>query len=168
MAKIQDTILHRANYTPTTTTFSTNFNAITPGFYDYTNNPACQNIQVLDLIPGVAYWIKQITVSGNVPQEDYLGAINVFPALTMTILSRPNEAVYRFPIPVDKYIDNAPCDAWIYCNRENDFLRLSLSGLFIQLPSMLGMITLSINVGFSIFAINDAHFMERFRREVRA
>lgn len=164
--EIQEKYMHKANFLSTSTLFSAVFNVPTPGRYDFAETPACQNVPVMALLPGTVYWIKRLSVGGNIPEEDYSGSIEVFPAITIRRQQRP-EPVYRFPVPINKYIDSGNCEAWIVNDRINDQLTLSLSGRCVQLPTMVGVTTLTLSVSFQIYGINDQGFMSEFRSRVK-
>lgn len=165
MSEIWEERFHKAQYVPTSTVFSAVFNAITPGRYDFLNTPACQNVQVMDLVPGTIYWIKNISVGGNIPEADYLGSIVDFPALTVRRQSTP-AAIYRFPVPINRFINNGECSAWIVNDVRDDVLTLSLSGSCLQLPTMVGLVTLRVNIALNIYGINDQKFAAEFRGRV--
>lgn len=166
MPEIWEEQLHKAQFLSTSTLFSAAFNVPTPGRYDYDNTIAAQNVVVIELFPGTIYWIRTITVGGNISEQDYLGAIVTFPQLTVRRQSNPNQGVLRFPIPLNKYINAADCNTWIVNDNLRDNLTLSLGGTFIQLPSMIGVATLRINVALTIYGFNDQKFAAAFRGKV--
>jgi hypothetical protein len=135
---------------------------VTPGRYDFAGTATCQNVAVIELLPGAVYWLSKFSVGGNIPQEDYLGSIVDFPQVTVKRQSRP-EAVYRFPITIDKYINNADCGAFVINDRREDNLTVSLSGSCRQLASMVGIATLSLTFSINVFEINEQGFAARFR-----
>lgn len=161
MPKIQDFILHKANHIQTNTRFQAVFNAVTPGHYDYTGTTACQNVVVMQLSPGAVYWIKTISSGANIPVEDYTGSVVNLPQLTIRI-SPKQEAYFRYPHPIDKYLNNAEFGSWILSSVQAN-MTLSLSGLLVQLPSMVGILTVDINVSLGIYEINNQFFAGRFR-----
>lgn len=165
MSEIWEERFHKAQYVPTSTVFAAVFNAVTPGRYDFAGTAACQNVQVMELFPGTIYWIKNISVGGNVSETEYLGSIVDFPALTVrrrSVLA----AIYRFPIPINRFINNGECSAWVINDTIGDVLTLSLSGSCLQLPSMVGLATMRINVALNIYGINDQKFAAEFRGRV--
>jgi len=163
---IQDKYMHKATYLSTSTLFEAFFNAIIPGRYDFVGTAACQDIQVMELQAGYIYWVRRLSVGGNIPQEDYLGSIVDFPLLTVRRTQRPNVSIYTYPLQIDKYIDNGDCDAWVMSDQKNDFLTLSLSGSCIQLPLMIGIASIRLRISLSIYGICDPAFSNEFRGKV--
>src|SRR4030042_1456570 len=155
---IQDRYMHKATFLPTSTLFEAVFNAVVPGRYDFVGTPACQNVQVMELQTGYIYWVKRLSVGGNIPQEDYLGSIVDFPLLTVRRTSRAGVSVYTYPISIDKYIDTTDCDAWILSDQKGDILTLSLSGSCIQLPTMIGVASIRLRISIGIYGICDPKF----------
>jgi hypothetical protein len=164
---IQDRFMHKATFLPTSTLFEAFFNAIIPGRYDFVGTALCQNVPVMLLQTGYVYWVRRLSVGGNIPEEDYLGSIVDFPQLTLRRTSRPGVAVYTYPISIDKYIDNADCDAWIFSDQKADSLTLSLSGSCIQLPTMVGIASIRLRISLSIYGICDTEFSNEFRDLVK-
>lgn len=165
MSEIWESVFHKAQYIPSSTLFEAIYNAVTPGRYDFAGTPACQNVQVLTLFPGTIYWIKSISVGGNLPEADYLGSVVTFPALTVRRLSQP-AAIYRFPIPINRFINSGECSAWVINDTRDDVLTLSLSGSCQQLPSMVGLASMKINIALTIYGFNDQKFAAEFRGRV--
>ncbi|MDD5688617.1 MAG: hypothetical protein PHE88_12385 [Elusimicrobia bacterium] len=163
---IQDKYMHKATYLPTSTLFEAVFNAVIPGRYDFVGTIACQNVPVMELQTGYVYWVRRLSVGGNIPQEDYLGSIVDFPLLTVRRTVRTGVAVYTYPLPIDKYVDNGDCDAWILSDQKGDFLTLSLSGSCIQLPAMIGVASIRLRISLSIYGICDTGFSSQFRSQV--
>lgn len=162
---IQDKYMHKAQFLPTATAFSAVFNAITPGRYDFGGTPACQNVPVIQLPPGCIFWLRRLSVGGNVPQEDYLSSVVAVPSITVRRTTKP-DPIYRFPIAIDKYIDSGDCEAWIVNDRAGEFLTLSLSGSCMQPPAMIGVATLTLNVSINIYQFNDQEFAAEFRGRI--
>ena len=163
MSEIQERYMHKANFLPVSNMFEAFFNAIIPGRYDFIGTPACQNVQVLNLQMGYIYWIRKMSVGGNIPQEDYLGSIVDFPFLTIRTISRPNMAIYSTPIPIDKFVNSGDCEAWFLSDQSNDILTMSLSGSCIQLPAMIGVLSIKLNITLNIYSICDTSFSADFR-----
>lgn len=155
-------IPHKSRYIQTSNIFSTTFGAITPGVYDFSNDSTCQNVQSLRLATGSIFLIDRISAGGNIGEELFLEAIDSFPLLTVR-RSLANLAEYQLPIPIVQYFDNTDASAWIRTDKKNDWMTLTLSGVFRQLPAMVGLSELKIQISFSIYEITDAAFVQQFR-----
>lgn len=147
---------------PTSTIFSTTFNAITPGRYDFTNDPTNQNVVVIDLQPNTVYFIDRISCGGNVTEGQFLESIESFPFVAFKKLIR-SDMVYERPIPVSNFFDGAEMSAFVKSDKGGDQLLFTFSGLFRQLPSMVGLLDLKVQVSLNIFAIESAYFAGAFR-----
>jgi hypothetical protein len=162
---IQSPYLHKAQFISAAQTFSAVYNAITPGRYDFTNTAACQNVQLIELLRGTVYWIKTVSVGGNLSEQDYLGSIVTVPQMRVGRLVKP-DAVYRFPLTLGKFAESADASAWVFADIGGDVLTLSMSGLCQQLPAMIGLGTMTLVVSIHIFAFNDAKFSAEFKRGI--
>lgn len=154
-----------ARYIPTSTTFEAFFNAIIPGRYDFAGTLLCQNVVTIRLQPGSVYLIERVSVGGNIPEEDFFGSIVDFPRLTFRKSIR-TEIIYREPLPISRYMDGLECSAWTKSDKGDDDLTLSMSGSCIQLPSMIGVASLKLNVSLSIYGIEDQSFVAAFNNRV--
>ena len=163
--EIQERYQHKSVFSSSSTEFSAVFNAVIPGRYDFTGTPTCQNLRVFDLQRGTLYQIKKISVSGNLPEYDYLGSIVDFPQLTVSRWKR-TEPVYRYSIPINSYYENTDCQAWLKSDQKDDRLLLSLSGSCIQLPTMVGLLTMTLNISLIIFSFSDTQFMSEFEHKI--
>lgn len=162
---IQDRYMHKATFLTTSTLFSAVFGAYTPGRYDFTLTPSCANVNVFSLLPGSVYWISRFSVGGNIPEEDYLGSIIMFPQLIIKNALN-QESLYRYPLTIDKYIDAGTADAWFQNDRLGNTLQLTLTGQCQMLPSMIGVTTLSLRISIIMHQFNDAQFAAEFRRGI--
>lgn len=156
-------IPHKSRYIQTSNIFSTTFGAITPGVYDFSNDLTSRNVQCLHLATGSIFLIDRISAGGNIGEELFLEAIDsTFPLLTVR-RSLANLAEYQLPIPIVQYFDNTDASAWIHTDKKDDWMTLTLSGVFRQLPAMVGLTELKIQISFSIYQITDAAFIQQFR-----
>lgn len=162
---IQSGFMHKAIFIPGTIRFEAFFNVPTPGRYDFLNTALCQNVQLIELRPGTIYWIRGLSVGGNIPEYDYSGSIVDFPNLTIRRSLR-NESVYRFPVPINRYYEEIPCEAWIKSDVREEVMTLSLSGSSIQLPTMVGVPSIILNISLFIFSFTDKSFSIDFDNRV--
>ena len=152
-----------SRYIPTSTEMAATFNAITPARYDFTNTPACQNVIVTKIQPNTVYLIENLSVGGNIPEEDYLGSIDVFPTISFKNSVR-NEIVYQNPIAIVNYFDGLEATAFVKSDNKDANLTLSMSGLCKQLPSMVGLTQLRIIISCAIWAVDERYWGQAFRQ----
>lgn len=152
----------QSRFISSSTVFTAVFNAITPGRYDFTNTSSNQNVSVIQLQPGTIYLIERLSVGGNLTEGQFLESIDTFPVLTVK-RSASREGVYNRGLPIVHYFDGLECAAWVHSDKNDDNLTLSLSGLLTQIPSMVGILTVKIQVSMSIYAIESSYFSGAFR-----
>jgi len=153
---------HTAKFFSSSAKFEAIYNAITPGRYDFGKTVLCQNVDAFRLEPGSIYLIESISVGVNVPEEDYFGSIDLFPAVAFKYRIR-GDGVYRDPMALTRYFDGFPCTAWVYSDKSDEFLTMSMNGSCIQLPTMIGIASMKINVSLSCKQIDDQRFNAWFR-----
>ncbi|MFA5235092.1 MAG: hypothetical protein WC390_11895 [Sulfurimonas sp.] len=154
-------IPQQSRYVSTSTIFTGTFNVPTPGLYDF-GIPANQDIDVLELKPGVVYLIERMSIGANIAETEFLSAIQDFPQLTIK-RSLSAQIVYQRPFPIVNFADGIECAAWIHSDKQNDFLTLSLKGTFAQTPAMIGLAELKIQISLSIYAIDSAYYNVSYR-----
>lgn len=155
-------IPQQSRYISTSTIFTAQFNVPTPGQYDF-NVPGNQNINVIELKPGVVYLIERLSTGGTLPEGTFLESIATFPELTIK-RSVSAQIVYQKPFPIVNYADGIEAAAWVISDiGNNDNLSLSLIGSLKQLPAMVGMAEVKLQVSLSIYAIDSAYYNAAFR-----
>jgi len=151
----------QSRYISTSTIFTAQFNVPTPGQYDF-NVPANQNVQVQELEPNVVYLIERMSVGGTISEGDFLSSIVTFPILTIR-RSISNQIVYKKPFPIVNYADGIETAAFIHSDKGGDQLTLSFVGSLLQLPSMVGLAEVKMQISLSIYAIDSGYFNAAFR-----
>lgn len=154
-------IPQQSRYISTTTIFTAQFNNPTIGRYDF-DVPGNQNIQVEELKPGTVYLIERLSIGGNIAEGTYLESIVTLPLLTIK-RSISSQIVYKRPFPVVNYADGIEAAAWIHSDKSGDFLTLSLIGLLTQVPSMVGIADVKIQISLSLYAIDSAFWNTSYR-----
>lgn len=155
-------IPQQSRYISTSTIFAAQFNIPTAGQYDF-NIPANQNMNVLELKPGVVYLIERLSTGGTLGESTFLESIVTFPELTIK-RSVSNQIVYQKPFPIVNYADGIESAAWVISDiGNNDNLSLSLIGSLTQLPSMVGLSEVKMQVSLSIYAIDSAYYNTAYR-----
>lgn len=147
---------------PTSTRFSAQFGVPTAGVYDFTNTVANEDVFVIPILPNTVYFMDRISVGGNITEQQFLESINTFPFLFVKkkILSKN---IYKQPIPITNYIDGGELSNFFFSDKANDELILTFEGILDQLPSMIGISPVVIQISFNIWAIEAAYFNGAFR-----
>lgn len=151
----------QSRYIATSTIFTAQFNVPTIGRYNF-NVVGNQNIVFQELEPNVVYLIERMSVGGTISEQDYLGSIDIFPMLTIK-RSISNQIVYKKPFPMVNYADGIEIASFVHSDKGGDNLTLSFIGSLKQLPSMVGLAEVKIQVSLSIFAIDSGYFNAAFR-----
>jgi len=151
----------QSRFISTSTIFEALFNIPTPGRYDF-NVAANQNINVIELQRSTVYLIERLSAGGTINDQQYLESIVDFPELTIK-RSVSSAIVYQRPLPIVNYTDNTECATWINSDKGNDFLSLSFKGSLRQLPSMVGIASVKMQISLSIYAIDSVYFNTAFR-----
>lgn len=147
---------------PTSTRFSAAFNTPTVGVYDFTNTAANSSVKVIDLLPSTIYFIDRISVGGNITEAQFLEAINQFCFLFVK-KKLNNRNLYQTSIPIMNYIDSGELSNFFWTDKRNDELQITFQGVLNQLPSMIGISPVSIQVSFNIWAIDQSYFTGALR-----
>jgi hypothetical protein len=155
----------QARLITTSTIFTAPFNVPTPGKYDFTNTPACQNVSVLELQPNSVYFIDRMSAGGNITEEQFLESIDSFPLLYLKKSIRIQN-VYMLPIPIANYFDGNETSAWVWSDKKDDFLQFSFQGVLNQLPSMVGIASVKMQVTLNIFAVESSWYNATFRDQL--
>jgi hypothetical protein len=130
-----------------------------PGQFDF--GPPTQNGTLLyPFQPQTVYLLERIAVSGDIPSEDYNGALDLTDVPTIyvkrrIIPSNASDLVYVKGIPVAEYSDSRECSAFITTDKGGDALCLCMSGKLNMTPALLGRTQVNINIRFDIFAIDE-------------
>lgn len=155
-------IPQQARFIPTSTVFTAVFNAITPGKYDFTQTATNQNVTVLTFQPNTVYLLERMSAGGNITEGQFLESIETFPLLYVKKKIQ-NKVVYEKPIPIINYFDGQEAAAYVISDKHSDELRLTFTGLLNQLPSMIGIATVKIQISLNIFAIDSNFWNGSFR-----
>ena len=151
----------QSRYISTSTIFTAAFNVPTVGQYDF-NVVGNQNVIVQELEPNVVYLIERMSVGGTLPEGDFLSSIVTFPILTIK-RAISNQIVYKKPFPIVNYADGIETAAFIHSDKGGDSLTLSFIGSLSQLPSMVGLAEVKLQISLSIYAIDSGYFNAAFR-----
>jgi len=159
---ITNQLPHNARYIPTSSVFTATFNTPTLGKYDF-NSSGNQNTVILpNLDTNSIYIIADMQVGGNIPQEEYLAAINTTPFIRLKT-KVTKEIVYASVIPVVLYSQSKDITAYVHSDKGGDQLVADMQGILNQTSYLLGLPSVSISITFSIFAMDSRDYNEYFR-----
>lgn len=145
----------------TQTLFTTAYNAFTLGRYDFGKDSGAQNIEAFKMEPENTYLINQLTVGAIVGESSFLEAIETFPTITIK-RSKSAEPIYQQPIPIVKLINAVECSAFVKTELVGETVTLSMSGVFKQIPLILGVSDLKIVVSMSVVSIANTDYNKAF------
>lgn len=163
-------IPHTSRFLATTTQFVGTFNVPTPGVYDFGSATAPvavnTNVRVLQFQPNAVYFIERLSLGADVAEETYLQSIVTLPSLQFR-KELQRTAVYERVIPCTQLIDNREVGAWVFSDRSDDWLTLTLTGVLTQVPATVGQATITLYVGLSIFQVDSNWYTANFRNVLR-
>jgi hypothetical protein len=160
--------IHKSQYIPTSTSFLAPFNTIAPGRYSF-DIPANENAQILRLDFGSHYLIERMFISGNIAAEDYLTSIDN-PAIAPTLqIRRLKDAVMTHVsrIPVIQFSPNREAPVYIYSDKKEDYIMLTMRGNIAQVANTVGVDPLIVTIGLSIYQINEKYFTQGMRTAIQ-
>jgi len=163
-------IPHTSRFIATTTAFVGTFNVPTPGVYDFGSTlvpvAANTNVRILQFQPNAVYFIERMSLGADVAEETYLASITTLPTLSFR-KELQRTAVYERVLPCEQLIDNREVGAWVFSDRSDDWLTLSLTGVLTQVPATVGKATINLYVGLSIFQVDSNWYTANFRNVLR-
>ncbi len=157
----------QARFLPTSTIFSATFNAITPGRYDFSNDPTNTDRFVMEFQPSTVYLIERMSVGGNVSEADFLSSIADiatfgYPRITFR-RSAGRESMYQSPIAIANFFDGLESGIFVHSDRRGEMLNMSFQGSFTQTPAMVGLLDLRLQISLNIYAIDSAYYNAAYR-----
>lgn len=154
----------QSRYITTSNIFTAQFNTPTVGVYDF-NIAGNTGQKICDLYQNTVYLIDRLTIGGTVSEGDYLESIGTLPLLTLKKKVK-NEIVYKLPMPIVQYIDDMDVTAWIIADKGSEELHADFSGVLNQIAQFIGIASISINISYSIYAIESTIFNNAFRGDL--
>lgn len=159
-------IPQEARFISYSTVFTAPFNVTIPGKYDFTGTVTNQNVTLFTFQPNTIYLIERMSSGGNITESQFLESISTFPLLYIKKKIQ-NKVVYEKPIPITNYFDGQEAAAYVFSDKGSDELRLTFEGVLNQLPSMIGIATVKVQISLNIFAI-DSNFWNGAFRDIQA
>jgi hypothetical protein len=158
--------LQSTQYIPTSNSFNAVFNTVSPGRYSF-NTPGNQNVVVIPLEIGSIYLVERMFISGNLNGEDYLSSVDDLSAAGMPQLQirrKQNKVCSHVAkIPVIQFTQNREAPIYIYSDKKDDSIIMSMSGELQQIGNTVGLDPIIITVGLSIYQINEKYYNQGIR-----
>ncbi len=120
--------------------FSTTFNAITPGLYDFTNDPTNQKQVLITLNNASVYIIEGYLWSMSTDEGTWHTAINPTngtPRLRLTTL-RSGQAIYTNDFPLINNLNDFEIVQFLHSTQSGDQLLVSYVAQFNQTGALIG------------------------------
>jgi len=117
---------------------------------------------LIELQPSTVYFINTISIGGNISEENYLEAVDIFPLLYVKKL-KGNMPIYEKPIPISNYFDGNEASVFVVSDIAGDQILLTLEGILEQTPALVGVDPITLQVQFNIFAIESSYYNAAFR-----
>lgn len=159
--------LQSTQYIATSNCFNGTFNTPVAGKYSF-DIAANRNAVVLDLQLNSYYLIERMFISGNVPAEDFLAALDFSSGVSLlpsiTIKRKLHTAsIHRLPLPVYQFTDSRETPMLFKSDKKDDQLLMSFTGQMNQTAALVGVNPLTVTIGLSIYEISEAGFNIGFR-----
>jgi hypothetical protein len=150
-----------SRYILTSNVFTATFNNPLLGGYDW---GVAGNVgqKIIDMEPGSIYLIERISIGADMGEAEFLEAILTLPLITLRE-SQSNELVYKAPFPVTNFIDDKDIVGWAYTDKGDEDLISTFTGQLTQTAALVGRATLSFFINYSIYAIDDSVFTNKFK-----
>jgi hypothetical protein len=142
--------------------FTATFNAPTVGVYDFAI-AANTGVFLMAITTFPVYLIDQFYVSATVNEGPFVEALTADLLRVQLRRGSDGQAVFPEPIPTIKYSDGAPCAAYFVGAKINDTLIVDCLGQLSQPASLVGVATITLQVGFRMYEIVDNEWIQRYR-----
>jgi hypothetical protein len=155
-------IPHTARFLPTTTGFTAGFNTPTLGKYNF-GVPGNVGRVIIPLDVNTTYFLDNMQIGGDIPQEEFLAAINTTPQITFKKVIN-NEIIYTTKIPLVLYSQEKPLTCFFRTDKGNDALIVDLEGILNQTFFLLGRSSVTLSMTLAIYAMDERDYNENFKR----
>jgi hypothetical protein len=143
-------------------TLYANFN--TPGYigkYAF-QGAALNKISFERLQKNCLYLIERYSVSFSLSKDSFFESIND-PTELYFKFSSNNENILNRPIKLINYQAESQINLWTLTNKGENFFSIEARGIFDQLPSMVGMLSIKLYIDFTIIEIHDNGYINAWK-----
>lgn len=132
------------------------------GFYTWVDAPSVLTPN-RPVRPNVLYFFRNISMTADVEELDFTGAIITPPQFNTHLLSDANAPLFREPILMNKFFDQFDYRLWWSSQQENDVLRGTWNGILAQTPALIGKASITLKAIITAQEISDEYFVNQFR-----
>ena len=154
-------IPHTSQFLNVKSIFSATWNTAGDGLYTFN-----ENVEIMPLEENTVYFIQGIEISGDIDHNDFQAALNVNPQLFLKTRIGKRIELAR-SIAITQFTDDKKLEFFIKNQKKNNFLDGQFTGKLSQTADLIGKEEITINISFTIYAINDKIFNEAFRDSVK-
>lgn len=164
--------LQSINYIPTANTFNGDFNTVAPGKYSF-NKAANTDAVVLPLQLNTLYFVERVFISGNIPAEEFLSALDTgagtaqLPAIYLK-RKQAKAAIMKTKMPVYQFTTNREAPVLFYSDKKDDVLLITMTGQLVQTAFLVGIDPVVVTISLSIYEINEKFFNMGMRTKIES
>lgn len=154
-------IPRKKRFIPASGLFSATFNVPTPAKYDFAGQTV---VFYQKLLPNTVYLIDSFSLGGNIPAEDYLGAIDTVPQLTIQ-KTFDNEAIFERAIPLSGFFHDRQIVQFFKTGLDNVGIVASLTGVLNQTAELVGIAAVKLSINICFHAIDKSTWERMFNEK---
>lgn len=155
--------------------------AVVAGSYTFAQTTSIAFTPSRPIQPNILYMFETVTAAFDIDENDYFGAISVQPQFSMYLQSDANAPSMREPLQLVKYFPALPYKLAIMGSEllgqssntsaqgfQNNRLLGNVTGTLLQTPALLGKVTVTAILVFTVQEISDNRFLEEFKLRAQA
>jgi hypothetical protein len=117
------------------------------------------------LLENCLYYFRNITISADVAEADYLGAISTTPSFQIYKASDNGVQLFREPVRICNYFQQFDYRMVWQTQQSNDVLTGSIAGVLTQTAGLVGKTSITMKVVIAAQEIVDQHYTRLFREQ---
>ena len=134
------------------------------GQYDF-NNATNENVPILEMNKESIYLLERINFSAELDEGIWLKSQDVldnYPNFRLDFEKSLSSSIYPEPVRCLNYLDNAEQLLYFQSRKAGDRLRITFRGIINQVPETVGLVSVSTQVSFTIYQIDDKNWINWF------
>lgn len=128
--------------------------------------PANQNIELMKTQTNTIYLWDSVQFATNVSENDFLGAIDILPAISLTRGINGSTINSGF-VNLTKYSERKEISTFFESNNSSDTIRINASGRLKMTEKLLDYNEIKIVITFNIFQINERGYLENYNSDIK-
>jgi hypothetical protein len=156
---ITNVLPKRIRYVPAAAIFSAPLGVPNAGIFDFNSQ---RQTFIPTLSPNTVYLIDSFSVSGNVPEADFLSSFLTVPVLTL-LNSANNTTLFDSPIQINAFSTDRQICHFFKTGQNNSGIAATLSGQLSLISNFIGIGTVSLSLNLSVHAIDSTEFELDFK-----